>query len=133
MGDSRAYLFRKGKLKQVTKDHNIASLLMNMGKITAEQARTHPMRHRLTAYMGMQGNAIPEIKTITLAAGDILLLCTDGLNGMMTDQEITDLLRRRRSLKFTLRSLIDRANEAGGHDNITGLLIKFQQVKEVSV
>jgi len=126
LGDSRAYLFRDGDIKQLTKDHNIASLLVDMGKITVEQARIHPMRHRLTAYIGMQGDAIPEIKPVTLVSGDLLLLCTDGLSGMIADQEITDLLSRKRSLKFILRQLITRANEAGGHDNITAVLISFQ-------
>jgi serine/threonine protein phosphatase PrpC len=126
LGDSRAYLFRNGDIKQLTKDHNIASLFVDMGKITVEQARVHPMRHRLTAYIGMQGDAIPEIKPVTLIAGDLLLLCTDGLSGMISDQEITDLLSKKRSLKFILRTLIAMANEAGGHDNITAVLISFQ-------
>jgi len=126
LGDSRAYLFRDGNIKQLTKDHNFASLLVDMGKITAEQARIHPMRNRLTAYVGMQGDAIPEIKPVMLASGDLLLLCTDGLSGMLTDQEITDLLSSKRSLKFTLGKMIARANEAGGHDNVTAVLISFQ-------
>lgn len=126
LGDSRAYLLRDGNIKQLTKDHNFASLLVDMGKINAEQARIHPMRHRLTAYVGMQGKAISEVKPVTMVSGDLLLLCTDGLSGMLPDQEISDLLSSKRSLKFILSKLIARANEAGGHDNITAVLISFQ-------
>ncbi|MDD5311459.1 MAG: protein phosphatase 2C domain-containing protein [Dehalococcoidia bacterium] len=127
LGDSRAYLLRDGNMEQLTKDHNVASLLVDMGEITADQAGVHPMRHRLTAYIGMQDSAVPEIKCISLEAGDVLLLCTDGLTGMLPVQEITDILSSGVNLKSVLEKLIDRANEAGGQDNITAVLINFQE------
>ena len=126
LGDCRAYLFQEGVMQKLTKDHNIAALLVDMKKITPEEARNHPMRNRLTAYLGMQGKAIPEVKQIILKSGDRLLLCSDGLTGMLSEKEISALLKEKEKPKKALKQLIDRANDAGGHDNITGVMIDFQ-------
>jgi len=125
-GDCRAYLFQQGVIQKLTKEHNIAALLVDMKKITPEEARNHPMRNRLTAYLSMEGKAIPEVKQIILKSGDRLLLCTDGLTGMIPEKEISALLGEKENPKKALKKLIARANEAGGDDNITGVLIDFQ-------
>lgn len=125
LGDCRAYLFREDVMQMLTKDHNLAALLVDLKKITPEEARIHPMRNRLTAYLGMEGKAIPEVQQISLKPGDRLLLCSDGLTGMLPETEISALLREKENPKKTLKKLITRANEAGGDDNITGVLIDF--------
>ncbi|PKP62164.1 serine/threonine-protein phosphatase [Candidatus Atribacteria bacterium HGW-Atribacteria-1] len=126
LGDCRVYLFRQDAIKILTKDHNLAALLVDLKKITPEEARSHPMRNRLTAYLGMEGKAFPEVKQITLQPGDRLLLCSDGLTGMLPETEISALLGEKENPKKALKKLITRANEAGGNDNITGVLIDFQ-------
>lgn len=122
-GDSRAYLYNKDLLTRLTRDHNIANLLVENGKITPEQAMTHPMRHRLTSYVGMEGAVVPEVKRIALEPGNRLLLCTDGLTGMIPEREIAEVLKNEQNQKIALKKLIAKANEAGGHDNITIILI----------
>lgn len=131
LGDCRAYLLHDCVIKQLTKDHNIASLLVDMNKITPEEARRHPMRNRLTAYVGMEGKAIPEVRKIILESGDRLLLCTDGLTGMLFDKEISNVLVEEGNPKEALKKLIAKANEAGGYDNITGVLIDFKKEEKV--
>jgi len=122
LGDSRAYLFRKGVLTRLTKDHNAISLLLDAGKITIEESRHHPMRHLLTRYMGMV-DANPDVKKIVLEAGDRLLLCTDGLWAMLPDREIVHVLLGWNGSSNVLEKLIEKANEAGGYDNTTAVLV----------
>jgi PPM family protein phosphatase len=134
LGDSRAYLLRNGILQRLTTDHNVAALLVDMNKITQEEARTHPMRHRLTAYVGMEGKVTPEVKQITLRVFDRLLLCTDGLTGMLPENEIQKVLNEEKNQKLSLEKLIAQANAAGGYDNITAILIDIieeQKIKPV--
>jgi len=129
LGDCRAYLIREGNMQKLTRDHNVASLLVDAQQITSEEARRHPMRHRLTAYVGMEGQAIPEVKLINLKSGDRLLLCTDGLTSMIPDDEISIILNEQKSQEEALHILISKTNDAGGYDNITAILIDFKQAE----
>ena len=125
-GDSRAYLFRKGKLEQLTRDHSVVAVMVELGQITPEQARTHPNRNRITRCVGMKGSLSADVRHISVGPGCRLLLCTDGLTGMLTDEAIARILRREKDAKSACRRLIAEANRAGGHDNITALIVDFK-------
>jgi protein phosphatase len=123
MGDSRIYLLRQGKLALQTEDHSIVALLLKHGEITSEEAQDHPARGRLTRYIGMKEDASPDVRTIPLQNGDRLLLCSDGLTGMVSGLQIEDLLQNNAEPESACQALVDAANEAGGKDNITVLVV----------
>ena len=118
IGDSRAYLLRDGELHQVSKDHSWVEDAVDQGVITREQARTHPNRNVITRAIGLDPQ--PEIDTsvMPLADGDLLLLCSDGLNSMIPDEDIHRILTSS-SPEDVCQALIDAANDQGGHDNTT--------------
>jgi protein phosphatase len=130
LGDSRAYLFCKGNLERLTKDHNLASILVEMNKITPEESATHPARHQLTAYVGMERAAKPAVTQVTLEPDDRLLLCTDGLTGMVPDAEIAQVLAGKKRPQAALAMLVEKANGAGGRDNITAVLVDYQSLSK---
>lgn len=119
MGDSRAYLFRAGKLRQITADHSIVNILLRSGEITPEQAKKHPARHQISRYMGMASDVYPDVATLGVKVGDRLLLCSDGLTNMVDDIAIASSLARNVPAEDICRSLVDAANAAGGVDNVT--------------
>lgn len=123
LGDSRAYRLRAGRLERLTKDHTIAQLLVDRGELTPDQAATHPGHGQLTRFVGMAGEATPDVKHIQLLAGDRLLLCTDGLTAMLSDSQISSLLLQWSPPAEACRQLIAAAREAGGKDNITALVV----------
>jgi len=123
MGDSRAYRLRTGLLEQLTKDHSLVQLLLDSGEITPEEAATHPVRGRLTRNVGMEGEALPQTRLLNLKPGDMLLLCTDGLTGMLDDQKIQSILNEPAPMELQCQRLVDAANQAGGKDNVTVLLL----------
>lgn len=122
LGDSRAYLLQSGRLKRLTEDHNIVALLLRMGKITTEQAKVHPNRHALSRFVGMEGNATAEVTKFMPRSGARLLLCTDGLTNMVSDSEILDALSSDAEPAAASRRLVEKANAAGGADNVTALV-----------
>jgi PPM family protein phosphatase len=130
MGDSRAYGLRSGRLKQITRDHTLVQLLLDSGEITPEEAVDHPSRGQLTRNVGMEGEPLPQVRMLMFKPGDLLLLCTDGLTGMISDQQIRSILRKPASLESRCQSLVDSANQAGGEDNITVLLLAFEGTEE---
>ena len=123
LGDSRAYRFRHGLLERLTRDHSVVQLLVDYGEITAEQAAIHPARGCVTRSVGMTGEAMPECRLIDLDPGDRLLLCSDGLVGMVSDTGIYEILAQGGSLETVCHRLVEAANDAGGRDNITVLLV----------
>jgi serine/threonine protein phosphatase PrpC len=126
LGDSRGYLLPRYRrtLRQVTEDHNVAGELVRLGELSREEAQGHPASSRLTQFMGMPAPAHPEVFVLPVAPGDRILLCSDGLHGMLADGEIRGILRRSRWQGAICRRLAAAANEAGGHDNISAVTIK---------
>lgn len=125
LGDSRAYLLRAGNLRRLTKDHTIAQLLLDRGDLTPEEAAGHPTQSRLTRFVGMGTEAMPETETVGLSPGDRLLLCSDGLTGMLGDPQILAILTEHLAPEEACRQLVAAANEAGGKDNITAVLVQM--------
>ena len=123
LGDSRAYLFRRGRLQQLTADHTVTAALLHLGEIEEKDALGHPARHRLTRYVGMEGEALPDLRVVELRVGDRLLLCSDGLTGMVPDRRIAQVLRRQRTPEEACEALVAAANAAGGRDNVSAIVI----------
>jgi serine/threonine protein phosphatase PrpC len=122
VGDSRAYLLRKGELRQLTDDHTVAQLLVEAGQIEPEEAATHRMRHVLTNALGVSENVRPDIHEHRLLDGDRLLVCTDGLTEMVDDEAIAATLQRHQDPQAACEALVEAALEAGGKDNVTVLV-----------
>jgi protein phosphatase len=118
VGDSRAYLFREGQLAQITKDHSVVAEYLRAGSIRPEDVATHPQRSMLTRAVGLDPNLVVDVIEISVLEGDRLLLCSDGLTSMIDDGQISKLLGHS-NLEETVWVLIEAANRAGGHDNIT--------------
>ena len=125
LGDSRAYLLRTGRLKQLTKDHTLVQVLLDSGEITPEEAVTHPARGRLTRSVGMAGEPLPQTRMLELRPGDLVMLSTDGLTGMVSDGQILSILKEPLPLETQCRRLVDAAKATGGADNITVALLFF--------
>lgn len=123
MGDSRIYLLRAGQLKRLSRDHSLIQLLLDTQEITPEEAKTHAARGQITRYMGMPGQPLPEVLTLNLMASDRLLLCSDGLSDMVNDQHLQALLSEPLPPAQVCQHLIDAANQAGGRDNITAMVV----------
>ena len=119
MGDSRAYRYRQNELELLTQDHSVVGILLRDRKITDEEARHHPARGSLSRFMGMQGVVYPDVQDFKLAAGDRLLLCSDGLTGMLPDRVIARTLETERAPETACKALVEAANGNGGKDNIT--------------
>jgi protein phosphatase len=123
VGDSRLYLFRAGKLTQVTEDDNMAAYLVKHKHL--DPADVPPgYRNVLTQAVGSSDEIIPEIRTLELMPDDLVLLCSDGLTGMLTDRETEGIVARSRTdLTAAVTALVDEANARGGHDNISVVLV----------
>ena len=118
LGDSRAYLLRDGELSQLTRDHSWVVEIVEAGNLTLEQARVHPNRNVITQAMGINAEPAVQTKTLDLRDGDLLLLCSDGLHGLVGDDEIKELLLSGKP-EQAIEDLIQRAKDLGGNDNIT--------------
>lgn len=124
VGDSRAYLVRDGELRQLTDDHTFVNEQVRAGTLTPQEARRHPARNILTRAVGSQDDIEADVIQEDLRPGDQILLCSDGLTTMVEDDEILDRLQRAGDPEAVCQSLIDLANERGGDDNITAVLIQ---------
>lgn len=127
LGDSRIYRFRNNKIKQVSKDHSVVSELLRKGKINEDQAENHEARGQITHYIGMEERADPHIRSFALKKNDRLLLCTDGLTDMLNDNKINKIQKTATDPQFACQKLVKAANNAGGHDNITVIIIDWQR------
>ena len=120
VGDSRAYLARGGKLEQLTEDHSLVNELMKSGKLSPEEAETHPQRSVITRALGTDPDVDVDAFTLETEGGDVFLLCSDGLTAMVDDEQILGVLERERDdLKRLTKALVAAANRSGGEDNIT--------------
>lgn len=120
VGDSRCYLFSSNKLQQVTEDHTVVAELVRIGAMSPQQASRHTHRHLVTNVLGggEQGVQV-ELHKLDLESGDVLLLCSDGLTEMVSDDRIAAILREKQDPKAACEQLVAEANEKGGKDNIT--------------
>jgi protein phosphatase len=129
VGDSRAYLLRGGRLARLTRDHSFVEEQVRAGELTPEEARNSRFRNMITRAVGIEPEVEPDLRAEPLQAGDLLLVCTDGLTTMLDDAEIERLLTRGAAagpadLERTAAVLVDAANRRGGADNITVLLLR---------
>jgi protein phosphatase len=124
VGDSRAYLLRDGRLRQLTSDHSWVNEQVKLGLLTAEEARRHPMRNIVTRALGNQPQVEVDVVEEEIQPGDVFTLCSDGLNGMILDSEIEKTLREHGQVPSTAcQRLVDQANANGGEDNITVIVM----------
>jgi PPM family protein phosphatase len=131
VGDSRAYLIRDGMMEQLTEDHSLVAELMRSGKLSPEEAETHPQRSVITRALGTDPDVDVDTFTIAAQTGDVFLLCSDGLTTMVSNETILDLVERNRaSMDKALRALVGAANKGGGEDNIT--VVAFEITDGVS-
>ncbi|MGD8865977.1 MAG: Stp1/IreP family PP2C-type Ser/Thr phosphatase [Gemmatimonadales bacterium] len=125
VGDSRGYLLRGGVLNQITRDHTVVQQQVDRGALTPEQARDHPLSHILTRALGTENNVEADSFHDTTKSGDIFLLCSDGLSGMLSDDVIEAILSTPTDdLQDVADALVDAANAAGGLDNVTAVVVK---------
>jgi protein phosphatase len=130
VGDSRAYRLRKTRFELLTDDHSWVHEQVAAGFLTEEAARAHPLKNVVTQALGGSGDPRVDILETELSEHDLFLLCSDGLNSMLSDEEIAEVLKAGDSLAETASALIAAANERGGHDNVTVVLLKPQAVAE---
>jgi protein phosphatase len=128
VGDSRAYLLREGKFVQITKDHSYVQEQVDAGYLTPEQARSHPYSNVITRCVGANSDVVPDIYVGTVKPGDLFLLASDGLTGMLEDWQLAELLAGERMPQHFVDGLIAEANRHGGLDNITAILVRIDQV-----
>jgi protein phosphatase len=124
VGDSRAYLLRGGRLMQLTNDHSWVSEQVRLGLLTDEEAHKHPMRNIITRALGNRDELEVDVTQESFLPGDIFLLCSDGLSSMLSDEEIRQTLSEQsQEPEKACRKLVDQANDRGGDDNITVIVL----------
>jgi PPM family protein phosphatase len=123
VGDSRAYLLHEGALRQLTDDHSWVGEMVRRGELTAAEAAVHPHRSVITRALGTDGEVEPDLLEAGLASGDRLMLCSDGLSGMVMDEKIQEILARPGDPQEAADALVQAALEAGGEDNVTVLVV----------
>jgi PPM family protein phosphatase len=129
VGDSRAYCWRAGELIRLTEDHSLVDELMRQGRLTPEEAEEHPQRSVITRALGPELDVEVDTRSFRARAGDVYLLCSDGLTTMVSEDEIAALLREHSDLRGAGEALIAAANRAGGRDNITVVLLRIEEVR----
>lgn len=132
VGDSRAYLIRPGLIRRLTLDHSVVEELLRWGAISEAEATHHPYRSVLTRALGTEANIRIDLVEEVFLTGDYLLLCTDGLTNLVSDQEIYDIIERATSLETALDQLVGLALARGGYDNITVALGQLEYRGEIS-
>jgi serine/threonine protein phosphatase PrpC len=125
VGDSRAYLLHEGSLTQVTSDHSWVGEMMRRGELTPAQAAVHPHRSVITRALGTDGEVEPDVTEMPLAGGDRILLCSDGLTGMVSDEAIAEIMQRGEDPQATAELLVAAALENGGEDNVTVVVVEL--------
>ncbi|MFC1652295.1 PP2C family protein-serine/threonine phosphatase [Planctomycetota bacterium] len=126
LGDSRIYRYRNGRLWQISRDHSVVAELVENGHISPDEADTHEDAGIITRYVGMDERAHCSVHSFALQPGDRLLLCTDGLTDMLNESTLKKILRECPDSQLCCNTLVTLANQAGGHDNITVLIVDWQ-------
>ena len=132
VGDSRAYQLRDGALRQLSEDHSVAEEWVRMGRLTPEEAAVHPRRHQLTRGVGVEDTIAIDVLSVHAMPGDRILLCSDGLSNELDDDTLARLASPPLSLEDSVSDLVDAARRAGGRDNISVVLVEFQEVHVAS-
>lgn len=124
VGDSRGYLVRGGSIRRLTEDHTVVAQIVKSGIITDDEARTHKLKHVLSQALGSSPSPVPGLQTFRLQKGDAVILCTDGVTDMVEDKELAHIVREcGEDVDRACRQIVIRANENGGRDNITLVII----------
>jgi protein phosphatase len=126
VGDSRAYRLRRDSFEQLTRDHSLVEEMRRKGQLTDAQAEDHPQRSIITRALGPEPEVQVDLQTVPAQAGDVFLICSDGLTTMLGDEQIGRVLARATSLQAAVRALVDEANRAGGRDNITVVAFRLE-------
>src|SRR5215210_7517420 len=126
VGDSRAYRLRNGRLDQLTQDHTWVNEQVVAGFLSKEQARSHPLKNVVTRALGGESDVLVDVRELEVKTGDLYLLCSDGLTGMLSDSDIRDRLASGRTLHEICRTLINDSNARGGIDNVTVVLLSIE-------
>jgi serine/threonine protein phosphatase PrpC len=132
VGDSRAYLLRDGVFHQLTKDHSYVQEQVDAGYLTPEQARTHPYANVITRCVGANGDVTPDLFSGVVRAGDVFLLASDGLTGMLEDEVLAAIVQSEGTPEKWVDRLVAEANRRGGLDNITVIVVRVDTVEEPS-
>jgi protein phosphatase len=132
VGDSRGYLLRDGVFHQLTKDHSYVQEQVDAGYLTPEQARTHPYANVITRCVGASGDVTPDLFSGVVRAGDVFLLASDGLTGMLEDDVLAAILRTDGTPEKWVDRLVAEANRRGGLDNITAVIVRVDTVDEAA-
>jgi len=132
VGDSRAYQLRDGALRLLTEDHSVAEEWVRMGRLTPEEAAVHPRRHQLTRGIGVEDTIAVDVMSVHALKGDRLLLCSDGLSNELDSDTLARLASAPLTLEESVTQLIEAAKEAGGRDNISAVLLEFDDVSVAS-
>jgi protein phosphatase len=130
IGDSRCYRLRAGLLDQITKDHSLLQEQLDAGLITVEQAATSSIKNLVTRALGVDESVLLEVNEHEVQAGDMYLMCSDGLSDMINDDAIHEIVASQIPLEERAKQLIDAANESGGRDNISVLMIEVHEAPE---
>jgi protein phosphatase len=125
VGDSRVYYFRDGQLKQITEDHSLLNDYLKAKKLTPEEIEAFPHKNVIVRALGMKDTVTVDVNRVEPKPGDVFLLCSDGLSGMVADQQIQQILQEQSDLQKAASMLIDAANANGGNDNVTCVLARF--------
>ncbi|HZG74121.1 MAG TPA: SpoIIE family protein phosphatase, partial [Chondromyces sp.] len=124
IGDSRCYIYNESGFQQLTEDHSLVNELVKSGEITKEDAEHHPRKNVLVRALGTEEKVVADYRTITFEEGDFLLLCSDGLSNKVSETEMERILTSQLSLTEKAESFVSLANENGGEDNITIVLLE---------
>jgi serine/threonine protein phosphatase PrpC len=127
VGDSRTYLIRDGELQKITTDHSLVQELVDAGQITEEEAEIHPNKNIITRSLGQSAEVQADLQAVEVQAGDYLLMNSDGLTNMISSEEILEVVYSDATIAEKTETLVALANDAGGHDNITVILVKIDE------
>jgi protein phosphatase len=133
VGDSRLYCLRDGRLERLTRDHSLVEELVRRGELDPEEAKDHPQRSIITRALGPEPEVEVETFTSPGRAGDVYLLCSDGLTTMVSEERVAEILRESSSLEEAAGALVDEANEAGGRDNVTVVLFRLGEERDAAL
>ena len=125
IGDSRCYLWRQGRLEQLTRDHSLVEEQVRLGRMTAREALHSPLKNVITRALGTQSQVTPDIFQIEAEPGDVFLLCSDGLWEMVHDEDLARILAETPNPQAACDALVRAANEHGGEDNISALIVEI--------